>query len=268
MFDRRSLLLGSATVAPAASMPSWVRSAGAAVSPADWARIVEKAKKEGEVALYSSGIARIEEPKMKEFEQRSGIKARYARPGGGEIVIRKFETEFTAGKPLADVCTLTDTALGMYAEEKGYVAPIATPNEARLDPAFKRQSPAILPTGGFCLVIAYNNKMIKPEQAPKGYLDLADPRFKGQVLFGAVGVEHEAINCVDCHATKTMQTGAGLGKGLSNKDGKTYWMNDITSHLFDVPRKTNKALKGVEPGKAMPIPYINACGACHDADNL
>src|SRR6266545_6903505 len=187
---------------------------------------------------------------------------------GGEIVIRKFETEFTAGKPLADVCTLTDTALGMYAEEKGYVAPIATPNEARLDPAFKRQSPAILPTGGFCLVIAYNNKMIKPEQAPKGYLDLADPRFKGQVLFGAVGVEHEAINCVDCHATKTMQTGAGLGKGLSNKDGKTYWMNDITSHLFDVPRKTNKALKGVEPGKAMPIPYINACGACHDADNL
>ena len=43
-------------------------------------------------------------------------------------------------------------------------------------------------------------------------------------------------------------------------------MNDITSHLFDVPRKTNKAVKGVEPGKAMPIPYTNACGACHEAD--
>ena len=84
----------------------------------------------------------------------------------------------------------------------------------------------------------------------------------------AVGVEHEAINCVDCHATKTMQTGAGLGKGLSKKDDKTYWMNDITSHLFDVPRRTNKAVKGVEPGKAMPIPYTNACGACHDVDNL
>jgi predicted CXXCH cytochrome family protein len=83
----------------------------------------------------------------------------------------------------------------------------------------------------------------------------------------AVGVEHETIHCVDCHAPKTMQTGAG-GPGLSTKDKKTYWMNDITSHLFDVPRKTNKAVHGVEPGKAMPIPYTNACGSCHDVDDL
>lgn len=84
----------------------------------------------------------------------------------------------------------------------------------------------------------------------------------------AVGQEHEKINCVDCHMTKTMQTGAGLGKGLLGKDGKNYWMNDITSHLFDVPRKDNPAVKGVEPGKAMPIPYTNACGECHDVTKL
>jgi predicted CXXCH cytochrome family protein len=83
----------------------------------------------------------------------------------------------------------------------------------------------------------------------------------------AVGVEHETINCVDCHATRTMQTGAGW-KGLPGKGGKDYWMNDITSHLFVVPRKTNKAVKGIEPGKAMPTPYTNACGTCHDAENL
>jgi predicted CXXCH cytochrome family protein len=84
----------------------------------------------------------------------------------------------------------------------------------------------------------------------------------------AVGQEHEKIHCVDCHATKTMQTGAGLGKGLAKKDGKNYWTNDITSHLFDVPRKDNPAVKGVDPGKAMPIPYTNACGTCHDVENL
>jgi len=84
----------------------------------------------------------------------------------------------------------------------------------------------------------------------------------------SVGFEHEQINCISCHMTKTMQTGAGLGKGLDGKDGKNYWMNDITSHLFDVPRKVNPAVKGVEPGKAMPIPYTNACGSCHQADKL
>lgn len=83
-----------------------------------------------------------------------------------------------------------------------------------------------------------------------------------------VGMEHEQIHCVDCHVPKTMQTGAGLGKGLARKDGKNYWMNDISSHLFDVPRKNNKAVAGVEPGKAMPIPYTNTCGACHDVEKL
>jgi len=84
----------------------------------------------------------------------------------------------------------------------------------------------------------------------------------------AVGQEHEKINCIDCHMTKTMQTGAGLGKGLEGKDGKNYWMNDISSHLFDVPRKDNPAVKGVEPGKAMPIPYTNACGECHEVEKI
>lgn len=83
-----------------------------------------------------------------------------------------------------------------------------------------------------------------------------------------VGQEHENIDCVDCHATKTMQTGASLGKGLVRENGKSYWMNDITSHIFDVPRKGNPAVKGVEPGKAMPIPYTNACGECHTVENL
>ena len=67
---------------------------------------------------------------------------------------------------------------------------------------------------------------------------------------------------------KTMQTGAGLGKGATTKDGRNYWVNDISSHLFDVPRKDNKAVKGVAPGGAMPIPYTKGCGACHDVEGL
>jgi hypothetical protein len=82
----------------------------------------------------------------------------------------------------------------------------------------------------------------------------------------AVGMEHDQIFCVDCHATKTMQTGAGTpGK---SRDRKMYWTNDITAHLFDVPRKTNKAVKGVDPSRAMPIPFTNACGECHDVSGL
>ena len=60
-------------------------------------------------------------------------------------------------------------------------------------------------------------------------------------------VAPDKIACTSCHNTKTMQTGAGMGKGLVGRDGKNYWMNDITSHLYDVPRKDNVGVKGV-PG--------------------
>ncbi len=83
-----------------------------------------------------------------------------------------------------------------------------------------------------------------------------------------VGMEHSNIHCADCHNPKTMQTGSGFGKGLAKKDGKNYWMNDITSHIFDVPRKDNKGVKGVDPGKAMPIPYTSSCGSCHNVEGL
>ncbi len=82
-------------------------------------------------------------------------------------------------------------------------------------------------------------------------------------------VAPDKISCASCHGTKTMQTGAGLGKGMDGKDGKNYWMNDITSHLYSVPLKSNIGVKGVEPGKAMPIPYTNKCGAaCHNTSSL
>ena len=82
-------------------------------------------------------------------------------------------------------------------------------------------------------------------------------------------VAPEKVTCSDCHNTKTMQTGAGFGKGLTGKDGKNYWLNDITSHVYDVPRKDNKGVKGVASGAAMPIPYTKPCGAaCHDTKNL
>jgi len=88
----------------------------------------------------------------------------------------------------------------------------------------------------------------------------------------AVGMAHgpdTKITCTNCHQFKTAQTGAGFGKGLVTDDGKNYWENDITSHLFIVPRKDSKHIKGVDPDKAMPIPYTNSCGiSCHNPNSL
>ena len=92
-----------------------------------------------------------------------------------------------------------------------------------------------------------------------------------------LGVAHGAFvaTCVDCHMVKTGKSGSGnYGKLLSAPTGTSadvteiYFDNDTTSHVFDVPSKSNVGVAGVSPDKAMPIPYTQACGTCHDASFL
>ena len=79
----------------------------------------------------------------------------------------------------------------------------------------------------------------------------------------------DQLACTSCHNTKTMQTGAGIGKGLTGK--RRQELLDERHHVARLRRAAQRqhGVKGVESGKAMPIPYTNSCGAaCHDAGNL
>ncbi|MEW6071263.1 MAG: hypothetical protein AB1726_01535 [Planctomycetota bacterium] len=82
-------------------------------------------------------------------------------------------------------------------------------------------------------------------------------------------------SCVDCHMVQTAKTGAGRygyllepPTGTSADVNTAYYENDISSHIFDVPSKDNVGVQGIAPSNAMPIPYTNDCGACHDPSGL
>ncbi|MGH8611270.1 MAG: cytochrome c3 family protein [Gammaproteobacteria bacterium] len=86
-------------------------------------------------------------------------------------------------------------------------------------------------------------------------------------------------SCLSCHMPGTMVTSGDAGhygrmiKAPPYNDAQeetryAYWEGHINSHVFDVPRKTNVGVWGVEPGKAMPIPYTASCGTCHDVSEL
>ncbi len=96
----------------------------------------------------------------------------------------------------------------------------------------------------------------------------------------------QSMKCIDCHMVRTGKGGAGrpgliMGTptGLSTDANFTYWQNDQSSHIWDVPRKFNPGVAGQLPGglptstppairEAMPVPYTNSCGNCHDASKL
>jgi len=127
----------------------------------------------------------------------------------------------------------------------------------------------------------YDRAMIDDPQAPESALCMDCHGATMESTFAhteqMVGYGHGAAiaNCVDCHMVKTAKTGSGdYGLLLDIPDGSsgdadiTYFENDITSHVFDVPYKTNVGVSGVTPASAMPIPYTQSCGTCHDASML
>ncbi|WP_311030513.1 ABC transporter substrate-binding protein [Mesorhizobium koreense] len=180
MISRRTLLYrGLAAGAASLVMPRFVFAAS------DWDATLAKAGKEGKASYYSSGIAKTEEPLMGKFGSSSGISIDYSRPGGGEIVLRKYEQEIQGGAASADICGLSDYALGLYAREKGYTATPDLPNVAKLSKAFAMTDSGIYPTGGLAMVIVVNNNMIPKGEGPTKYSDLVNPKYKGQILFGA-----------------------------------------------------------------------------------
>jgi len=81
--------------------------------------------------------------------------------------------------------------------------------------------------------------------------------------------------CTSCHFYKIAKSGAGqrghvIGvlKGDPTDENLVYWENDISSHLPRVPTKANPGYNGKIPGRAMPIPYTNKCGTCHNPGPL
>ncbi|HET6203022.1 MAG TPA: hypothetical protein VFI25_09505 [Planctomycetota bacterium] len=97
-------------------------------------------------------------------------------------------------------------------------------------------------------------------------------------MLAETGSYHAGLQttCVACHMPETGKTGSGhYGYLLGQPTGSpatdpslVYWVNDISSHAFDVPSKFSPGVAGVLPGNAMPVPYTNSCGTCHDPSSL
>lgn len=75
---------------------------------------------------------------------------------------------------------------------------------------------------------------------------------------GAGGAMMANATCVDCHMPKTAKSGGGA-PGI--KIGAVqHWTGDISSHLFDMPKKAESKADGT----GMPTAYTAACGTCHN----
>jgi ABC-type Fe3+ transport system substrate-binding protein len=146
-------------------------------------RLLEGARKEGEIALYTSLTVEDMAALNGAFEQRYGIKVRMWRTNADKVLQRAL-AEARAGRFEADVFELNSIPLESLHRE-ALLLPVRSPSHAELIP---QAVPAHREWVGSRLnvfVQAYNTRLVKKEELPRSFADLADARWKGRLAIEA-----------------------------------------------------------------------------------
>jgi iron(III) transport system substrate-binding protein len=146
--------------------------------------LLQGAKKEGEVAVYTSLIAEDLSALSAAFEKKYGVKVKGWR-AGSEKVLQRALTESRAGRAEVDVIETNGPELEALYREKVLQA-MRSPHLKDLMPQAVRPHGHWVGTRINMFVHSYNTQLVKKDEVPRSYADLANPRWKGRL-----GIEAE-----------------------------------------------------------------------------
>jgi iron(III) transport system substrate-binding protein len=227
-----STLLAGAALALSAAAPAQNKGSLEAATYAGADRqqhLVDAARKEGELMIYTSVPVDDMAVLTAAFEKKYGIKVKVWR-AGSEKVLQRTVTETRANRFEVDIVETNGPELESLHREK-MLQEVKSPYLADLI------APALLPhrewvsTRLNIFSLAYNTNLIKPSELPKTYQDLLNPKWKGKL-----GVEAEDL---DWFAGTVGELGEAKGlklfrdlvatNGLSVRKGHTLLTNLVAS---------------------------------------
>ncbi len=135
-----------------------------------------------EVTIYVSTDRVFSEPILKAYEQKSGVKVN-AIYDTEETKSTGLTNRLLAEKtnPQADVFWSNEPVRTLVLKKRGVLAPYKSASGDGIPAVFKDPEGYWTGFSARSRVIVYNTKVVKPEEAPQSVLDLADPKWKGQV---------------------------------------------------------------------------------------
>ena len=198
-----------------------------------------------ELTLYYSHAADWTDPIIKEFQDRTGIKVNLVGAGTGELVSRiRAEKD----NPLSDV--LWGGGSDSYQVIIDFLEPYTHAHMDMVlpvtrDPGNRWHGTTIDP-----MVIIYNPKLVSAEDAPKGWADLLNPKFKGRIAHADPARSGSAFMALIIQL---------LSMGGDNEVGWTYMKNFVANLEGKVLGSSSGTFKGVSDGEyAVGITYEEA----------
>src|SRR6478672_6495418 len=178
---RRRLLQGTAALGGAVFATRVVSAAPAAeaVTPA----LIAAAKKEGKVVYYTSIDLPVAEKIAKAFEAKyPDISVRTER-SGAERIFQRIGQEATSNIHACDVANSSDAAHLIVWKRDGWLGAYVPEDVAKHYPAEHKDADGTFASFRVTLsVIAYNDTLVKAEEAPKSFADLLDPKWVGKIV--------------------------------------------------------------------------------------
>jgi iron(III) transport system substrate-binding protein len=179
--NRRTLLQGSTALAlNTFALPVRAQApAATSITPA----LIEAAKKEGKIVWYTSVDLPVAERVARDFESKyPGVACRVERTGA-ERLFQRISQELGSNIHAADVVQSSDAAHFIVWRRAGLLAPYVPEDVAKHYPAEHKDPDGLFATfRAWLCVVGYNTTLVKPEEAPKSFKDLLDPKWKGKIV--------------------------------------------------------------------------------------
>jgi iron(III) transport system substrate-binding protein len=140
------------------------------------------AAKEGKVVWYTAVDVKVAEAVAKAFRAaHAGIDIDVER-SGSERVFQRINQEYQSGIKNVDVVNSSDASHFLFWKQQRWLAPHTPPDVKRFPAQFRDPEGYYATWRATLSVMGYNTNLVPEKDAPSGYLDLLDPRWRGKLV--------------------------------------------------------------------------------------
>ena len=142
-------------------------------------RLIEGARKEGSLALYTSRVAEDTTPVIEAFTRKYGVDVQVWRASNRQVLQRVVQ-ERRAGRCAVDVVSSGTPVLEPMQREQLLQA-VRSPTIAELMPQALRPHGEWVGISVNIISAAYNTNLVRKEDLPKTFQELLEPKWKGRL---------------------------------------------------------------------------------------
>ncbi len=155
--------------------------------------MVAAAEKEGKVVWYSSVDVKVAEGVAKAFREAYPKIPVEVERSGSERVFQRINQEYQSNIKNVDVVNSSDASHFIFWKQQKWLAPHTPPDVKRFAAQYKDPEGYFATWRATLSVMAYNTQLVPEKDAPKGYLDLLDPKWKGKLTKAHPGYSGTAL---------------------------------------------------------------------------